>query len=124
MRGKESWENERGEREREWGEKEREWGSGRKRKIKWVERVSERERENRTIEEKNGTVGEKLEEKKCGKEKVGERERGREREKKLCVLEGEKIVTKREVGRVGRRMHIWEEIERVRGREQEKGRKW
>lgn len=39
MRGKESWENECGE--REWGEKEREWGSGRKRKIKWVERVSE-----------------------------------------------------------------------------------
>lgn len=77
-------------------------GSGRKRKIKWVERVSERERENRTIEEKIGTVGEKLEEKKCGKEKVGERERGREREKKLCVLEGEKIVIKTKVGRVGR----------------------
>lgn len=76
-----------------------------------------RERENRMIEEKNGIVGEKLEEKKCGKEKVGERERGREREKKLCVLEGEKIVIKREVGRVGRRMYIWEEIERVCGRE-------
>lgn len=90
-----------------------------------MERVSERERENRTIEEKIGTVGEKLEEKKCGKEKVGERERGRERGKKLCLLEGEKIVIKTEVGRVGREnMHIWEEIERVRGREQEKGRKW
>lgn len=44
-----------------------------------------------------------MEEKKSGKGKVGERERGeREREKKLCVLEGEKIVIKSEVGRVGR----------------------
>lgn len=67
---------------------------------------------------------------KVGREKVWKREsggkrEGREREKKLCVLEGEKIVIKTEVGRVGREnMHIWEEIERVRWREQEKGRKW
>lgn len=45
-----------------------------------------RERESRMIEEKNGTVGEKLEEKKCGKEKVGERERGEgEREESVFV---------------------------------------
>lgn len=73
-------------REREERKIEREWGSGRKRKIKWVKRVSERERENRTIEEKNGTIGEKLEVKRCGKEKVGERERGEgEREEIVCV---------------------------------------
>lgn len=92
MRGKESWENERGERERKGsGERkiEREWGSGRKRKIKWVERVSEREREReRTGRSKKrmGQLEKKLEEKKCGKEKVGKRERGEgEREEIVCV---------------------------------------
>lgn len=43
-----------------------------------------------------------MEEKKSGKEKVGERERGEREREELCVLEGEKIVIKSEVGRVGR----------------------
>lgn len=40
-------------------------------------RERERERESGKIKEKNGKVGEKLEEKECGKERVCERERGK-----------------------------------------------